>query len=108
MRRLIFLDDISKKEYYKREEILFLQLSFIRTETENELREPYTKYMGDGLLELRIKFSTDITRIFYFFQKDNKIIVTNGFIKKGMKTPKNQLMLAKKYKVDYERRFGYE
>ena len=30
----------------------------------NELREPYSKSMGDGLFELRIKFAGDITRIF--------------------------------------------
>ncbi|MDE5932815.1 MAG: type II toxin-antitoxin system RelE/ParE family toxin, partial [Lachnospiraceae bacterium] len=46
----------------------------------------------------------DISRIFYFFFADNKIILTNGFIKKTRKTPKAEIKLAKKYKMDYENR----
>ena len=49
----------------------------------NSLREPYSKAMGKGLYELRIRFAGDITRIFYFFVSDNKIILTNGFVKKN-------------------------
>ena len=70
----------------------------------NRLREPYSKALGDGLFELRIKFASDITRIFYFFVVDNRIILTNGYVKKTMKTPKTELDLARKYKADYERR----
>jgi phage-related protein len=33
---------------------------------------------------------------------------TNGFIKKSQKTPKAEKKLAKKYKADYERRYGNE
>ena len=69
----------------------------------NQLREPYSKPMGDGLFELRIKFASDITRIFYFFFIGNKIVLTNGFIKKSPKTPQGEIKLAKKYKADYER-----
>ena len=74
----------------------------------NQLREPHSKPMGEGLFELRIQFSSDISRIFYFFVVDNKIILTNGFIKKTMRTPKAQLDLARKYKADYERRHTHE
>ena len=70
----------------------------------NGLREPHSSPIGDGLFELRIKFSSDITRIFYFFCVNNKIILTNGFVKKTDKTPKREIELARKYKADYERR----
>ena len=76
----------------------------ILAEFGNQLREPYSKPIGDGLFELRIKFSSDISRIFYFFIVDNKIILTNGFVKKTMKTPKAEIELARKYKKAYERR----
>jgi len=76
----------------------------ILAEFGNNLREPYSKAMGKGLFELRIKFASDITRIFYFFIKDNKIILTNGFVKKTHKTPHNEITLAMKYKADYEER----
>jgi len=36
---------------------------------------------------------------------DNKIVLTNGFIKKALKTPKAEIELARKYKADYERRY---
>ena len=70
----------------------------------NALREPYSKPIGDGLFELRIKFASDITRIFYFFIVGNKIILTNGFVKKTAKTPPGEVKRAKDYKDDYERR----
>ncbi len=70
----------------------------------NQLREPYSKPVGEGLFELRIKFASDISRIFCFFVVDNKIILTNGFAKKSGKTPKRELDRARSYKGDYERR----
>ena len=48
----------------------------------NKLREPYSKPVGNGIYELRIRFARDIARIFYFFIINNKIILTNGFTKK--------------------------
>ena len=39
---------------------------YILAEKGNTLREPYSKSLGDGLFELRIKFAGDIARIFYF------------------------------------------
>ena len=74
----------------------------------NQLTLPHSRHMGDGLYELRIKFASDITRIFYFFFVDNRIILTNGFVKKTVKTPPNELKLAKKYKSDFERRNQHE
>ena len=92
-----FLDTLTVKMRNKA-----LDSLLILEEFGNSLREPYSKYMGNGLFELRIKFSSDISRIFYFFYADNKIILTNGFIKKTQKTPRAQLKLARKYKADYE------
>lgn len=74
----------------------------------NTLREPHSKSIGNDLFELRIKFASDITRIFYFFVVDNRIILTNGFVKKTMRTPKSEIELAQKYKADYERRHHHE
>lgn len=47
-----------------------------------ELREPYSKYIEEGIFELRIRFSSDIVKAFYFFVKEKKIILTSGFVKK--------------------------
>ena len=94
-----FLDNLDPKMRVKAIGALDLLAEF-----GNNLREPYSKALGDGLFELRIKFSSDISRIFYFFVVDNRIILTNGFIKKTQKTPKREIALARKYKTDYDRR----
>lgn len=77
----------------------------ILSEYGNRLREPYSKHIQDGIFELRIKFASDISRIFYFFFVGDKIILTNGFIKKTQKTPKEEIEKAIKYKEDYQRRY---
>ena len=67
----------------------------------NQLREPHSKMLDDGIFEIRAKVSSDITRILYFFVVNKKIILTNGFVKKTQKTPSSEIELAKKYRKDY-------
>lgn len=78
----------------------------------NELREPYVKAVrgreNKGLYELRIKFATDIARIFYFTYYNNQFVLLHGFIKKTMKTPSRELECARKYRDDYKRRNAHE
>ena len=70
----------------------------------NTLREPYSKSLDDGIFEIRAKQGSNITRVLYFFYLGNKIILTNGFIKKSQKTPPSEIDLAKKYRAEYEKR----
>jgi len=98
-----FLDSLDTKMRAKALKELQILKEFGTT-----LREPYSKPVKDGIFELRIKVASDITRIFYFFYKDNKIILTNGFVKKTMKIPTNEINRALKYKKDYIRRSLYE
>lgn len=60
----------------------------------NQLREPYSKYLRDGIFELRTKQGTNITRVLYFFVFGQKIILTNGFIKKENETPPGEIETA--------------
>lgn len=77
-----------------------------------ELKEPYVKPIkgkgNKGLYELRIKFSNDIARIFYFTYFNNKLILLHGFIKKTTKTPDTEIKKARKYMEDYKRRTNHE
>ena len=57
----------------------------ILQEKGNLLREPYSKHLDNGIFEIRGKVGTNITRVLYFFYYDNKIILTNGFVKKLIK-----------------------
>ena len=40
-----------------------LGLLQILQEKGNKLREPYSKYLGDGIFEIRCKVGTDLTRV---------------------------------------------
>ena len=78
----------------------------------NDLREPYIKpisgHNNKGLYELRIKFSNDIARIFYFTYFNNKYILLSGFIKKTIKLPLREIERARNYMNDYVRRNNNE
>ena len=79
----------------------------ILQEKGNMLREPYSKYIEDGIFELRCKFGSDITRVMYFFfYYDRKIVLTNGFIKKTQKTPQEEIQIAKKRRIDFIERMA--
>ena len=72
----------------------------------NQLREPYSKPLGDGIFELRAKVGTDISRVLYFFYYQGRIILTHGFVKKAQKTPPSEIEKAKKYRKDFIERNG--
>lgn len=60
----------------------------------NEMREPLSKYLGDGIFELRSIQGNNIVRILYFYDRDRIIVVTNGFVKKQQRTPRREIRLA--------------
>lgn len=67
----------------------------------NQLREPYSKHLDDGIFEILGRVGTDIARVLYFFYYGKKIVMTNGFIKKTQETPKQEIRPAKLYRKDY-------
>lgn len=85
-----FIDSLPLKMRAK----AFYELALLE-EYGNALREPYSKQIEDGLFELRIKFASDITRIFYFFVVNNRIILTNGFVKKTIRHRRLNLHLPR-------------
>lgn len=66
-----------------------------------ELREPYSKSVSEGILELRAKVGSNISRVLYFFVVGKEAVLTNGFIKKTPKTPKEEIEKAKRYRADF-------
>ena len=72
----------------------------------NQLREPYSKPIDDGIFEIRCKVGNNITRVLYFFYYEGKIILTNGFIKKTQKTSPEEIKLAKERRADFKERMG--
>ena len=64
------------------------------------LREPYSKKIDEHIFELRIIQGNDHAWILYFYY-DHAAYLTNGFIKKTNKTPVEELIRARKYRLDH-------
>ena len=91
-----FLDSLDEKDRAK-----LLRSVALLEEYGPQLREPYSKPLGDGIFELRAQQGNDILRALYFFFVGRQIILTNGFVKKTKKTPRSEIALAKKYRREY-------
>ena len=83
----IFLDSLDNKMRAK-----LLGLLGLLSEKGNSLREPYSKHLQDGIFEIRCKFGNDITRVLYFFYYNQRIILTNGFVKRRRRLLKTKLI----------------
>ena len=79
---------------------IYRVMSLLKAEGIN-LRMPHSEHLEDGIFQLRAQVGNDITRMLYFFFIGQKIIVTNGFVKKTRDTPPVEIELAKKYRADY-------
>ena len=67
----------------------------------------FKKLIGtDDIWECRIQYGSNIYRIFCFFDSHSVIILTHGFEKKSMKTPRQEIERAETYRHDYLNRKG--
>ena len=66
----------------------------------SNLGMPHTKFLEDGLLELRVKSKEGIARVFYCILINKRIMILHTFIKKTSKTPKKEIQLAKKRMIE--------
>lgn len=98
-----FLDSLPRK--HRAKAIWEIELLSIQG---TALTLPYVKHIGGELWELRIKFTSDISRIFYFIPVRNKIVLLHGFIKKTDKTPPGEIVIAQKRMLDYKERYSDE
>lgn len=71
----------------------------------HKLPEPHAKTLRGckGLKELRVKYSSDIVRLFYFHYRDCIYIVTSGYQKKSKKTDKNEIERALRLMQEYRK-----
>lgn len=67
----------------------------------NIISNKLSKYLRDGIFELRVSHLNKISRSLYFFVKEKRIIFTHGFIKKVQKTPSDEIDKALKMKKYY-------
>lgn len=86
-----FLDSLEHKMRAK-----LLRLIMLLEQNGNELREPYSKFLNDGIYELRARQGNNTSRALYFFDVGHKIILTNGFVKKNKKNTTSRDWIGKK------------
>ena len=94
-----FLDSLPPKHQAK----AFREIDLLE-EFGNGLKEPYVKHIEGEVWELRIKFASDISRIFYFTWCADTIVLLHGFVKKTQKTPRAEIETASRRLNDYKRR----
>lgn len=72
-------------------------------ETLQMVPEKYLKHIEGtkGLYEVRAKFSSDIVRVFCFFDGEKLVVLLSGFQKKTQKTPKNEIDKALRLMHEY-------
>ncbi|NTW96614.1 MAG: type II toxin-antitoxin system RelE/ParE family toxin [Erysipelotrichaceae bacterium] len=92
----IFLDELTVKMHAK-----MLSRIVLLAKNGPNLREPVCKSLGDGIFELRSQMDGYALRILYFFGSGKNVILTNGFVKKTNKTPREVIKQAKAFRKDY-------
>jgi len=92
-----FLDSLSGKQVQKITWVLNI------IEEQNIVPKQYFKKLvnTDDIWEVRIILSSNIFRLLSFFDGNNLVILTNGFVKKTQKTPQKEIKLAEQRKKDY-------
>lgn len=93
-----FIQTLTEKELGKVDYVLSL------LETEDRLPVKFIKYIQDDLFELRVMYNGNIFRVFFIFDKENIVILFNGFQKKSRKTPRAEIEKALKIKAAYYER----
>ena len=101
-----FTNSLSVKE---RAKLIFNMDRFLERKNLNlPMTRSLSKYLEDGIFELRIFFPDKTARMLYYYEKEGKIIITHGFIKKTQKTSRKEIEYAKQLRKDYNRRMGYD
>ena len=96
-----FLEDLRLKSAKSKDaRIQYKQIAlYIQLLQENgtRLSENITKYLDDGIWELR----PGNNRVFYFYCKDDTFVLLHAFRKKTQKTPRRELERAKAERDDW-------
>jgi phage-related protein len=76
-------------------------LDLIRYEKQVPIK--FFKYLEetDGIYEVRVITTFKSIRLLCFFDKGDLVVLTNCFIKKTQKTPRQEIKLAESLKTEY-------
>lgn len=74
----------------------FLHIAELIEEFGPTIGMPFTRSIGSGLFEIRIKGKEGIARALYCCLAGKELVILNAFVKKTQKTPKKEIALARK------------
>ena len=61
----------------------------------------FRKLVDTDLFEFRIRWESNIYRLLCFFDRNDTVVITHGFVKKTQKTPQGEVDRAERYRQDY-------
>lgn len=95
-----FVDFYNEQDNKVQEKIEYV-LDLIRYEKRVPIK--FLKFLDstDGIYEVRVITSYRSIRILCFFDKGELVVLTNCFVKKTQKTPRNEIRLAEKLRKEY-------
>jgi phage-related protein len=96
-----YFEDFLKNQPQKVQDKIYKIIEAI--ETLERVPSNYLKHLEstNGLYEARIRLSSNVWRVFCFFDNGNLVILLNGFQKKTQKTPKNEIEKALRLMEQY-------
>ena len=90
-----FMESLSEKEQMKVRRALLL---FSDTE---RIPSHFIKYLEDGIYEFRVNYGNNEFRILFIYDGEKLVILLNSFRKKTQKTPRSEIVKAKRLKNEY-------
>ena len=74
----------------------FLHVAELIEEFGPKIGMPFTRSIGSGLFEIRVKGKEGIARLIFCYLTGKELVILNAFVKKTKKTPRKELALARK------------
>lgn len=81
----------------------YLRITDLMEKNGANLGMPFTKAMGNGIFEIRVKAQEGIGRVFYCTVVGKEIVVLHSFIKKTQKTPAKELNIASQRMLEVQK-----
>ena len=99
---------IAYKDYYRdfmpklshREKLKIRRALLLFSDTER-IPSHFIKYIEDDIYEFRVNYGNNEFRIFFIYDGERLVILFNAFRKKTQKTPRNEIIKAKRLKQEY-------
>lgn len=104
-REIIFFGDNVIDFYRSQDSKVQLKIEYVLDLVRFERQVPIKFFKKlestNGIYEVRVITSQKSIRILCFHDEGTLVVLTNAFVKKTQKTPKNEINLAEKLKTEY-------